>query len=53
MHLGLQISEDEGNLFRFFVGKEDAMMVPIYQPDDNKTRQLTAEESVSSCDPSK
>ena len=48
MHLDLQISKDEGNLFRFLVGKEEAMMVPIYQPDDSKTRELTAEESVSS-----
>ena len=38
---------DEETLYRFVVGEEIAVFVPFYKPDENRTRLLTAEPSVS------
>ena len=38
---------DEETLYRFVVGEEIAVFVPFYKPDENRTRLLTAERSVS------
>ena len=34
-------------MYRFAVKEEEAMLVPFYEPDVQKTGELTAEEGVS------
>ena len=43
----LQVSKDEQILYRFVVRDEEAaMLVPLSEPDQNKTRKLLAEKDV-------
>ena len=41
------MSKDQQTLYKFVAKEEEAMLVPINEPDQNKTQQLTADDNVS------